>query len=233
MANNVNVTNRGFEYICAWMAGSAGSSYTIPSFIGWGGANGYNAASTALPAAAPTTTQGTGQWFDVGPFQEFAETRVNGTPGTTFANTAASGTVGTQFQGTLTSLTSQSVGESFLVFTATKPSAYTVNSNITAGATSFTVAAGTLVNGYYQLNNEVVRVTSVTGNTVATVAARGQNGSTAGTAKTNDVLTFGNIPGAGASNPSNGDMFAHGGFQALALNTNDSIQFTWQVNVTS
>jgi Flp pilus assembly protein TadG len=62
---------------------------------------------------------------------------------------------------------------------------------------------------------------------------RGQNGSTAGTAKTNDVLTFGNIPGAGNNNPSNGDLFAHAGFQALALNTNDSVQFTWQINVTS
>lgn len=120
-----------------------------------------------------------------------------------------------------------------MVMTATKPSAYTLNSNVTAGATSFTVTTGTLVNGYYQFNNEVIQITSVTGNTVASVVARGQNGSTAGTAKTGDIITFGNVPGAGASNPSNGDMFAHAGFQALALNASDSIMFTWTVNVTS
>lgn len=149
------------------------------------------------------------------------------------SNTAAAGTIATQFTGTLTATAGESVGESFLVMTATKPSAYSVNSNVTAGATSFTVNTGTLVNGYYQMNNEVVQITSVTGNTVASVVVRGQNGSTAGTAKTNDVITFGNIPGAGASNPSNGDMFAHAGFQALALNSSDSIAFTWTVNVTS
>jgi hypothetical protein len=230
VANNVNVTNRGFEYLAQYLANAAG--FTVPSFIGWGGANGYNTSSTALPAAGPTTA-GTGQWSDVGPFQEFTETRVNGTPATILNNSVGSGTVGVQYQGTLTASAGESVGESFLVFTATKPAAYALNSNIAATNTTFTVATGTLVNGYYQLNNEVVQITAVTSNTVATTVVRGRNGSTAGTAKTGDVITFGNIPGAGASNPSNGDMFAHGGFQALALNTNDSIQFTWQINVTS
>lgn len=166
------------------------------------------------------------------PFQEFTETRTAAALAVTAA-TNASGTVGSVYTGTITSLSNQSVAESFLVMTATKPSAYTLNSNVTAIATAFTVTTGTLVNGYYQLNNEVVQITSVTGNTVASVVVRAQNGSTANTAKTNDIVTFGNIPGAGSSNPSNGDLFAHAGFIALALNTNDSIAFTWTVNVTS
>jgi hypothetical protein len=108
-----------------------------------------------------------------------------------------------------------------------------VNSAVTAGATSFTVASGTLVNGYYQLDNEVVHITSVTGNTVASVVSRAQNGSAANAAASGDTLTFGNIPGAGSSNPSNGDIFAHAGFIGLSLNNGDSVQFTWQINVTS
>jgi hypothetical protein len=143
------------------------------------------------------------------------------------------GTVTTQVAGTITSLSSQSIGESFLVFSSTKPAAYTVNSNITAGAGSATTTtSGATVGGYYQLNNEVILVGTVTSNTVLTIS-RGQNGSTAGTAKTNDLMTNGNPPGYGTANPNHADMFAHAGFQALALNTGDSIQFTWQINVTS
>ena len=241
----MNVTNRGFEYITQWMAltnnNASNGGWTVPSVIGWGGANGSNATSTVLPASAPTTTQGTGQWFDVGPFQEFSEARTVGTA-SIIGNTAATGTVTTQFVGTITATSAHTattnastgeVAESFLAFTTTKPASYTVNSAVTAGATSFTVASGTLVNGYYQLDNEVVHITSVTGNTVASVVSRAQNGSAANAAASGDTLTFGNIPGVGSSNPSNGDIFAHAGFIGLSLNNGDSVQFTWQINVTS
>ena len=135
--------------------------------------------------------------------------------------------------GTITSLTTQSVGESFLAFTATKPSAYTISGNQTStSATLLTVSTAGAALGYYQMNNEVIHLTGTAASNVWTIA-RAQNGSTAQTAATGNVVTFGNIPGAGASNPSNGDLFAHAGFQALALNTNDSIQFTWQIQVTS
>lgn len=245
MANNVNVVNRGFEYICQWMANTASSGtpyalWTVPSAIGWGGANGSNATSTVLPAAQPTTTQGTGQWFDVGPFQEFSESRVIGTASIS-GNTAASGTVTTQFVGTITATQAHTavtnvgtgeIAESVLAFTTTKPSAYTLNSAVTAGATAFTVTTGTLVDGYYQLNNEVVHITNVTSNTIATVA-RAQNGSSANAAASGDTITFGNIPGATSANPSNGDIFAHAGFVGLSLNNGDSVQFTWMIGVTS
>lgn len=232
MANNVNVTNRGFEYLCQFIAGTA--NFSIPTYIGWGGANGYNAAATVLPGAQPTTTQGTGQWYDVGPYQEFAEARVKAASTAITSNTAASGTVVTSFTGTITSLSGQSVGESFMVFTPVKPSVFTVTtSNVTAGAAALTVnTSGALAGQYYQMNNEVILISSTAASNVWNIT-RGQNGSSAQTAKTGDILTFGNIPGAGASNPSNGDMFAHAGFQALALNASDSIAFTWSVNVTS
>lgn len=236
MSNNVNVVNRGFEYLTQYMANASNNStnggWTVPTVIGWGGANGYNAAATALPASQPSTTQGTGQWFDVGPFQEFAEARTVGTA-SVVSNTAASGTVGTQITGTITSLSNQSVGESFLAFSTSKPSPFTVNGNIASGDAHLTVnTSGALANQYYQLNNEVIKISSTAASNVWNIV-RAQNGSTAGTAKTNDVVTFGNIPGAGNSNPGNGDLFAHAGFIALALNTNDSVAFTWQVNVTS
>jgi hypothetical protein len=238
VSNFVNVVNRGFEYICQWMSGTAvttSSGWTYPTYIGWGGANGYNTVATpVLPGAQPTTTLGTGQWNDVAPYQEFSETRVAGVgtvPGGTDTN--GSGTIVTQIVGTITASTGENVGESFLAFASAKPSSYSLNSNVTAGATTFTVATGTLVNGYYQVNNEVVHITAVSSNTIASTVVRAQNGSVAGTAKTGDVITFGNIPGSGPANPSNGDMFAHAGFTQLTLNSGDSIQFTWQVNVTS
>lgn len=234
MANNVNVVNRGFEYICQWMSGtSATAQWTFPTYIGWGGANGYNAASVVLPAAAPTTTQGTGQWSDVGPFQEFTEARAAGVA-TVIGNTATSGTVTTQIIGTITAGSGESVGESFLSFTSSKNTAFTsfVNVNTTQSTFTATTSVGAGANAhYYQLNNEVIYVGTVS--TSVLTISRAQNNSSAGTAKATDVFTMGNIPGAGGGNPSLGDMFAHAGFQALALNSGDSIQFTWQVGVTS
>jgi hypothetical protein len=215
------------------MQGSvATSGYSYPTYIGWGGANGYNSVATVLPGSQPSTVITTGQWSDVAAYQEFTETRVAGALSVTGA-TAAAGSVTTQVVGTITAGSGETVAESLLAFTTTKPASYSLNSNIAATNTTFTVATGTLTNGYYQVNNEVVRITAVSSNTIATTVVRAQNGSAAGTAKTGDVITFGNIPGAGASNPSNGDIFAHAGFIGLALNNGDSIQFTWQINVTS
>lgn len=238
MANNVNVVNRGFEYITQWMGltnnNSSNGGWTVPSFIGWGGANGYNASSTVLPATQPSSTIGTGQWSDVAPYQEFSESRTVGTA-SVIGNTAASGTVTTQFVGTITASTSRNVAESFLVMSSTKPGTSAVSGNQTStSATSLTVSTAVTVNSYYQMNNEVIKISSTTGTGPFTCTiVRAQNASVANTAGSGDVITLGNIPGAGSSNPNNGDMFAHAGFQALALNNGDSIQFTWQINVTS
>lgn len=249
MTNNVNVVNRGFEYIAQWMggnyaaAGPGGGGFTIPTVIGWGGANAYNdSAVVVLPATAPGA-QGTGQWFDVGPFQEFSESRVAVTTGNTsiIGNSVGSGTVTTQFIGTITATQAHTaitnaatgqVAESFLAFTTTKPASFTVvGTQGVTSATLLTVNTTGAADGYYQMNNEVIHVTNVA-SAVWTIA-RAQNGSTATTAAAGDTVTFGNIPGAAGSNPSNGDMFAHAGFVGLSLNNGDSIQFTWQVGVTS
>ena len=82
-----------------------------------------------------------------------------------------------------------------------------------------------------QFGNEVILVGTVTSNTVYTVT-RAYNGSTAQAATAGMTITVGNTPGT-AFGTNNADMFAHAGFIALSLNTGDSIQFTWQVGVTS
>jgi hypothetical protein len=91
---------------------------------------------------------------------------------------------------------------------------------------------GMTAGGFYQMNNEVIYCSNTASSNVATIA-RGMNGSTPQTAGSGNIITNGNPPGYGAANPNHGDMFAHAGFTALALNNGDSIQFTWQVNVTS
>lgn len=231
----MNVVNRGFEYLCQYLDGAnpGSTNYPQPKYIGWGGANGSNATSVVLPSAGPTTTQGTGQWTDVGPYQELTESRVTGT-GSVTNNTIGMGTVGYYLTGTLTASTGEAVGESFIVMSTTKPFATTLNSNITSGATSFTVTTSGAPSTpfYMQLNNEVLEVTTITSSTVYTVT-RGVNGSTAASASSANTLTVGNIPGAAAANPNDGDMFAHAGFVALTLNTNDSVTFNWTVSITS
>lgn len=189
-----------------------------------------------LPGSAPTATIGTGQWMDVAPYQEFSEARVTPSSSGLTTATVGSGTVGYFLVGTLTASTGESVGESFIGMTATKPASFTVNGNVTNVQTSLTVNTnGALANQYYQMNNEVIQISSTAASNVWNIT-RAQNGSSAGTAKTNDVLTYGNPPGGNSdagNNPLNGDMFAHAGFQALALNSGDSIQFTWVVSITS
>jgi hypothetical protein len=247
----VNVTNRGFEYICQWMGNTAAtgtpySLWTVPTYIGWGGANGYNTAATTLPGTAPSTTVGTGQWSDVAPYQEFSEARAAGTATTVNDSTgfvvqaggvapAYNGTVTTQITGLITAGAGENVAESFLAFTATKPSAFTLSGSLTGvtTATSLTVtSSGATAGGYYQVNNEVVYVTSTAASNVWTIV-RACNGSSANTAKTGDIITNGNPPGYGVSNPNHADIFAHAGFIGLALNSGDSVSFTWVINVTS
>jgi hypothetical protein len=238
VTNQVNVVNRGFEYVAQWInIGSTANTTTWPKpgYIGWGTANNSNPTTTLLPAGGPTTTQGTGQWNDVAPFFESAETRTAGTVSVT-GNSTGSGTVTAQIIGTITSLSNQNIGESFLAMTATKPvSSSIATGNMTNVQTSFTAAAalGTVVAPYsIQIDNEVLTVSATASSNIYTVT-RGVNGSTAAAHNQNAGVTLGNIPGVGASNPNNGDMFAHAGFIQLSLNTGDSIQFTWQVGVTS
>jgi hypothetical protein len=72
-------------------------------------------------------------------------------------------------------------------------------------------------------------VSAGTGTTSVTVV-RGVNGSTAVTQTAGDTIALGNIPGEANTNAT---AFLHSSFTGLALNTNDSIQFTIQVQVSS
>jgi hypothetical protein len=207
------------------MAATAG--WTTPSYIGWGGANGYNSAGTVLPATASSTTLGTGQWSDIAPYQEFSEARVLGASSFT-GNTSGSGTVGYVLTGSMTASTGESVAESFLTMSSTKATSYTLASTVSASQTSLTVTTTGAATGTYQMNNEVI-----TAGTIATsvwTISRAQNGSVAGTANTGNVVTAGNVPGTATGT---GDIFAHAGFQALALSSGDSVAFTWTINITS
>jgi hypothetical protein len=225
---------------------SASSKFTAPTYVGWGNANGSNATSAVLPAASPTTTIATGQYSDVGPFREFtteARAALSSTAVTNNVVTASS--VTTTFVGTLTCGATPhntqssngeggSVGEAFLAFTATKPYETTVFAAVTNGGSMTVSSTGAPATPFYaQLNNEVILVGTVTSNTVYTIS-RSQNASgVTNNGAVSDGVCVGNIPGAAATNPNNGDMFAHAGFTSLALNTGDSIQFTWNISVTS
>lgn len=238
----MNVVNRGFEYVAQWMTGNYGAAgpgaggYTIPTVIGWGTANGTNASSVLSPAAGPTTTIGTGQYFDVGPFSESTEARVAGTA-TVTGNVITANTVTAQITGTITSASAQAIGEAFLVFSTTKPYETSVASgamtNVSTALTVSTVWPAVSTPFYLQIDNEVVVVNTTTSTLIASVIARGQNGSAAAGHPQNAGVSLGNIPGAGANNPQHGDLFAHAGFVQLSLNIGDSIAFTWQVGVTS
>jgi hypothetical protein len=224
---------------------SASSLYTAPTVLGWGNACGSNATSAVLPGASPTTTIATGQYYDVGPFREFTtETRVGCTSAVT-NNVVTASSVTTVFVGTLTcgatahntsgsNAEAGAVGEAFLAFTTTKPAETTVSGQAVTTGGSMTVASGAVFPGtpfYAQLNNEVILVGTVSTN-VLTIS-RAQNGSSTNNAAIGDGVSLGNIPGAAATNPNSGDLFAHAGFTNLALNTGDSIQFTWNISVTS
>ena len=121
--------------------------------------------------------------------------------------------------------------------TATKPAASSVATgnmtNVSVLMTTATALGAVAAPFYVQIDNEVIIVSATASSNIYTITRSGNNGSTAAIHNQNAGVTMGNIPGAAASNPNNADMFAHAGFIALSLNTGDSIQFTWQVGVTS
>jgi hypothetical protein len=192
-----------------------------------------------LPASAPgafpsaLSTAGTGQWNDVAPYFELTESRQAGTA--SVINNTVGGSYSTfQVTGTITATAIESVGESFLVFSSTKPAMSSVaTGNMTNVQTSLTTATamGVVAPYYIQIDNEVLYVSATAASNVLTVV-RGTNATTGVAHNQNAGVTLGNPPGIAAAT-NHGDMFAHAGFQALALNNADSIAFTWQVNVTS
>lgn len=221
--------------MCQWMNGANPGSTTWPqaNYIGWGTAMGSNASSVVMPAAS-------NQASDVAPYSELSEARVVGT-GSIVGNTAATTAVTYQLVGTITASSGESPAESFIGMAAAQSigkGQCTVGVGATYNAAAVSLTVTTLANlptSYpYQLQagNEVVNVTAGAGTVLTTT--RQYNGSGAQpTLPAGSILTVGNVPGSGGSNPHTADTFAHAGFQALALNTNDSIQFTWQITVST
>lgn len=209
MATVVVYTRRARDLLTSWVNGG---SVTIPKIVGWGN-------SAAAPTAAAT---------DVAPFGEAAEARVTGT-----SSVVTTTTTNDTFQvvGTITSLSGQTINESILALSTTKPFATTVTGGAAVGSavgTTLTVAATYTPanNTYVQIRGEVLQVTAGSGTTSLTVS-RGQNGSTASASiASSDPVTLGNPPGTSGNN---GDLFIHASYTGLALNTNDALQATFQL----
>lgn len=211
MATTVTYTNRAKDILTA---GINAGTLTTPKAIGWGN-------STAAPTAAAT---------DVAPFGEAAEARVTGT-----SSVVTTTTTNDTFQvvGTITSASGQTINESILGMSTTKPFSTTVTGGTVVGSSSgttlTTAATYTPANGtYIQVRSEVMEVTAGTGTTSLTVT-RAQNGTTAlTTIATSDPVTLGNPPGTSGNN---GDLFIHASYTGLALNSGDAIQSTFQLKL--
>jgi hypothetical protein len=212
LATVVVYTGRAKDLITSWINGG---SVTVPKAVGWGN-------SAAAPTAATT---------DVAPFGEAAEARVTGTS-SVVTTTTTNDTY--QVVGTITSASGQTINESILALSTTKPFSTTVAGGTVVGSNSgttlTTAASYTPANGtYIQVRGEVMLVTAGTGTTSLTVT-RGQNGSTASSAiATSDPVTLGNPPG---SSVANADLFIHASYPGLALNALDALQATFKLQFT-
>jgi len=219
MATTVKVTAKGREIVASRMIGST-PTQTEPLDVGWG----TGGVGTGSPYTAAVS--------DVNMFKEAAESRVAGTS-SQVTTTSTNDTY--QVVGTLTSLSGQTIAEALLSDSTTKPFSTTVAAAGVVGSSSATTlntgASYTPANNtWVQVDTEVMKVTAGTGTTALTVT-RGQNGSTAiATIAVGDIVTLGNAPGTATANA---NEFVHATFTGLALNTNDSIQFTFQIQMSS
>ena len=207
MATTVAFTAKGRELVAGRIAGSG----TEPKNLGWG------------------TGAGTAASSDVAPFTEAAEARVAGTS-SLVTTTSTNDTY--QVVGTITSSSGQTITETFLSDSASKPQSTTLSAAIsTTGATSISVtsATGFPGSGNYniQVDSEVMTVTAGQGTTTWTVT-RGVNGSTAATHSSGAVVTGGNVPGSTAI--TNGNLLIHASFTGLALNSGDSLSATTKLS---
>lgn len=211
MATVVAFLSKGREIVSGRLTGAGSPTQTEPKNLGWG------------------TGAGTAAAADVAPFIEAAEARVVGTS-SLVTTTSANDTY--QVVGTITSAANQTITETFLSDSASKPAATTANGAIaSAVSTSITVtsAAGFPGSGNYniQIDSEVLLVTGGQGTTTWTVT-RGVNGSAGATHLTGAVITGGNAPGSTAV--TNGSLLIHASFTGLALNIGDSLSATTKLS---
>lgn len=213
MATTVKVTSKGREVIAGRLKGAT-PTQTEALNIGWG-----------TVGATPNATV-----FDVALYKEAAESRVAGT--SSFVTTSSSNDT-YQVVGTITSAGGQTIAEAALSDASAKPFATTwaTAPTTTSGTTGTTAASYTPANNSYiqDQSGEVMQVTAGSGTTSLTVV-RGANGSTAVASANSNAVTLGNAPGR---TDTNGTLMVHATFTGLALNANDSIQFTFQVQISS
>jgi hypothetical protein len=210
MPTTVAFTSKGREIVSGRLIGTS-PTQVEPKNLGWG-------IGSATAASS-----------DVAPFQEATESRVAGTS-SQVTTTSANDTY--QVAGTLTSASSQTITETFLSDSASKPASTTLSAIISStSATSITVtsAAGFPGSGNYniQVDGEVMTVTAGQGTTTWTVT-RGANGSTAATHASGATVTGGNTPGSTAV--TNGSLLLHASFTGLALNNGDSLTATTKLS---
>lgn len=221
MANTVKVVSKGREVVAGRMIGAT-PTQAEPLNVGWG--------TGGVGSGSPYTAALT----DVNLFGPAAEAR---TAGTSSLVTTTSTNDTYQVVGTITSLSVQTIAEALLSDSATKPFSTTVAAGAStvigsSTATAMNVAASYTPanNTFVQVDTEVMKVTAGTGTTALTVT-RAQNGSAAiATIAAGDVVTLGNPPGTATAAAT---QFVHATFTGLALNANDSIQFTFQVQFSS
>ncbi|MDT0435619.1 MULTISPECIES: hypothetical protein [Streptomyces] len=210
MPTTVVFTAKGREIVAGRLIGTS-PTQAEPKNLGWG---------IGTPTAAAS---------DVAPFAEAAESRVAGTS-SLVTTTSTNDTY--QVVGTLTSASGQTITETFLSDSASKPAATTLSAAIAStSSTSLTVASasGFPGSGNYniQVDGEVMTVTAGQGTTTWTVT-RGVNGSTAATHSSGAVVTGGNTPGSTAI--ANGSLLLHASFTGLALNSGDSLTATTKLS---
>jgi hypothetical protein len=219
MATTVKVTSKGREVIAGRMIGSS-PSQAEPLNVGWG----TGGVGTGSPYTVTVN--------DVNMFQEASESRVAGAS-SQVTTTSTNDTY--QVVGTITAAGTKTIAEAGLFDGTTKPFSTTVAAGGVVGSNSSTTlntgATYTPANNtYVQVDTEVMKVTAGTGTTALTVT-RAQNGTSAiSTISASDIVTLGNPPGTSTANAT---MAVHASFTGLALNANDSIQFTFQVQISS
>lgn len=217
MANAATPTYSGRSILWARMKGLG----TEAKNIGWG--------STTVTGSSNS---------DVNMFKPESEARV---AGASSAITTSQLADTYQVTGTITAAGAKTITEAGLFDVVTNSPTTTISASLTASATAVTIASTTGLptsgNYYAQIENEVVLVTGAASATLT--ISRGVNGSTSATHSSGVPFTLGGDGGAfsnfslgsqtatvGAAQ--GGSMFCHADFAGIALNTSDSINFTWK-----
>lgn len=166
---------------------------------------------------------------DIAPFKEASEARVAGTS-SIVTTTTTNDTY--QVVGTFTSASGQTIAEVALSDSASKPTpvdTVQASSGVIASNSGTTVIVATggnfSANQYIQIRTEVMKITSISTNTLT--VTRAQNGTSAiSTIALSDTVTGGNPPGQ--TNVTNGSLFFHTAHGSQTLAINDQVTYTLQ-----